>query len=735
MSPEPARASWRARLPIVVVVLACVTGVTAAVTGAANPLSAVNFLMPGHWVFNGDLKMAFHVDGATGDVDARASVPEGGAGAQVYQGDTSGYVVDDERITEFGKSSLEVEGTSAAPSGEVPVGLEVEGGPYLVYREAGKVVRLGKDARSIDVGGPVGDPVATSDGTVWLPRTSAGFLCELSPGASGTACRVLLPEGNQGAMTVVDDRPMFVDTTADMLHAVEPDRLGDGRELGIDVPDTARVASTDVAGRVAMLDGNTMHLVDSGVDPASAPAAPDTVDLPDGDYDGPVSTGSAVALVDRSTDTLITYDSRGQRKASKAIPPEDGDPRLTLGEDDRIYVDGAEGEHVLVVDEDGSVTDVPLVGEDENAPSPDREPELGSEGPAAPPANDSPPVVAGPPPLPDREPQNPPQQEEPDEPEEPVVQQDPPAPPVVPASPPGAPTAVSAVAGDASATVNWGAAPDNRAPITGYTVSWPGGSLPVGPVGTANITGLANGTSYVFTVTATNAAGTGPGASSGPVTPVAPVPNPSVVLARGGDTSSDACPAPNCSWLHVTMTDFAPNTTYTITGVASEWGDDFSEPAVMTTDANGAVTFEDTRFDGAGQEVRVRVDGPGGPWESNTIFWEPREVPVGDPTVVLSRGPATEEHCGELEGCAWMHVVLSGFPPNSQVYVDPDSTQENYSNEGHTFTTDANGYAEGNQFAYAGVGETVHVNAHPDGDGEENGPPGIRSNDLRWEAG
>jgi hypothetical protein len=128
------------------------------------------------------------------------------------------------------------------------------------------------------------------------------------------------------------------------------------------------------------------------------------------------------------------------------------------------------------------------------------------------------------------------------------------------------------------------------------------------------------------------------------------------------------------------------------------------------------------------------VDGPGGPWESNRITWEPR-APATDPVVTLTRGPATEEHCGQLDGCAWMHVVLSGFPPNTPIYVDPDSTNPDYSNEGHTFMTDANGYAEGDQFAYAGVGFTVHVNAHLDGDGEENGPPGIRSNDLYWEAG
>jgi hypothetical protein len=77
--------------------------------------------------------------------------------------------------------------------------------------------------------------------------------------------------------------------------------------------------------------------------------------------------------------------------------------------------------------------------------------------------------------------------------------------------PPSAPTSVTAVPGDTEATVTW-ARPTTGGgqAITAYTVTAiPGGqTTTVSPtVPAATITGLSNGTSYAFTVTAVNAAG------------------------------------------------------------------------------------------------------------------------------------------------------------------------------------------------------------------------------------
>jgi hypothetical protein len=106
--------------------------------------------------------------------------------------------------------------------------------------------------------------------------------------------------------------------------------------------------------------------------------------------------------------------------------------------------------------------------------------------------------------------------------------------------PPAAPTGVAATAGNASANVNWTAPSDGGSPITSYTVTSYVGSTAqaattvVGspPATGVTIGGLTNGIAYTFTVTATNAIGTGPpSAQSNAVTPTAALTAPVIDLS------------------------------------------------------------------------------------------------------------------------------------------------------------------------------------------------------------
>ncbi len=80
---------------------------------------------------------------------------------------------------------------------------------------------------------------------------------------------------------------------------------------------------------------------------------------------------------------------------------------------------------------------------------------------------------------------------------------------VTPITIPAAPTSVSAVAGNAQATISFSAPSSNGgSSITGYTVtSSPSGITATGSSSPITVTGLTNGTAYTFTVVATNSAG------------------------------------------------------------------------------------------------------------------------------------------------------------------------------------------------------------------------------------
>ena len=130
---------------------------------------------------------------------------------------------------------------------------------------------------------------------------------------------------------------------------------------------------------------------------------------------------------------------------------------------------------------------------------------------------------------------------------------------------PGAPTLPLATANYNKATVSFTAPASNGgSAITGYTVkSSPEGLTATGASSPLTVTGLTNGTSYTFTVVATNAVGTSPASSAS----VAVVPN------CGAYVSEGVYKVFACYNLGATNTTADPNTP--IQGIAGnyyQWG-------------------------------------------------------------------------------------------------------------------------------------------------------------------
>lgn len=103
---------------------------------------------------------------------------------------------------------------------------------------------------------------------------------------------------------------------------------------------------------------------------------------------------------------------------------------------------------------------------------------------------------------------------------------------------PGAPGAVTAVAGDAQATVTWSVPAQGATPIQFFIITVTPGGFQYSSTGTsATIGGLTNLVSYTFAVQAENSAGIGPAGVSNPVTPQGVAGEPQVGLGPTGNAA------------------------------------------------------------------------------------------------------------------------------------------------------------------------------------------------------
>ncbi len=154
---------------------------------------------------------------------------------------------------------------------------------------------------------------------------------------------------------------------------------------------------------------------------------------------------------------------------------------------------------------------------------------------------------------------------------------------VRPSATPTAPNHVTALAGDRSATVSWQPTYLNS-DVASYRVTSTSPGRPdqtttvTGDATSTTLTGLTNGTTYTFTVTATNTAGTSPtSVASDPVTPAGAPDTPTKPTATRGDRSA------TITWTKP-ASNGTPITGYTIT----------SSPAGITKTVTGGDTLTTT---------------------------------------------------------------------------------------------------------------------------------------------
>jgi hypothetical protein len=631
---------------------------------------------------------------------------------------------------------------------------------FAVYRQAGSIARMGEHPAVETPGVPLGPPVVTSTGTLWIHRPDNGQLCQLPLDAERLSCPAKTPLGHTGALTLIgDDQVAFVDTTGRMIYSVDDGGLGRQVRLPLaDLPDDAIIAQNDVAGRVAILEPqqNVLHLIDTAeLTSDKANAAPIRKQLRAGQYQRIASSGHSLALIDDRTDTLLTVDRDGNQKAERRIPPPSKKSKVGKGDrsglfrggDSRLYVASRSGEQVMVVEDTGDVTEV-----DTSAPRPDKPktPKPDSKPTDKPSHQPVPPTT-----QPTEQPTQPPTHEptdqpkpqdsntnkpndeptgrptdnepsvEPSRPVQPPATNKPDPKPTVRASRPGAPRSVSGKAGTGSVLVSWEAAAPNGAPITSYRVTWTGGSRTMAASArSVNVTGLTNGTAYTFTVRAVNRVGTGPGTSTARL-----VPDGGAADAPPGFTAKAGDGRITISWKRPNMHG---NTFegYQYTATAT------SGSANSSTTQGTSHTFTDLD-NGTSYRVTVRAitsDAKGnliqGKAASRTI------TPGGGgsgsaASLTASRGASTTHGGGDKAcdppGCAFIKIVGRGLKPNTEYFFQPFTTEWQPSNTGATLTTESDGsILIDDRFATDAPGQQVWVVATADGEAT------VTSNKFNW---
>ncbi len=237
-----------------------------------------------------------------------------------------------------------------------------------------------------------------------------------------------------------------------------------------------------------------------------------------------------------------------------------------------------------------------------------------------------------------------------------------PSAPATPSTVPGAPTGVSATAnGNAQSTVSWTAPASNGgAPITGYTVTSSPGAKTCTTSGTScTVSGLTNGTSYTFTVTATNGSGTGPASSaSAPVIPATAPGAPTGVAATSNANAQSVV-----TWSAPGSTGGSAITSYTVTSSGGQ----------TCTTPNGTTDLHRHRAD---QRHRLHVHRDGHQHRGHRSRRRPpRPRPRRPPCPARPTGVVAANHFNALSVVTWTPPASNGGSPITSYTVTSSAGQ------------------------------------------------------------
>lgn len=481
MSRVLGRRGWMMTVAVVVVVLA---GLVITIFGLGPDDHAVASGNGNSWLWSTEKGELARVNAETGRVDTRFRVTDAqGHLVEVVQ--TDGHVIlrDQEtgQVSTIDLSTLQVSATTKTTAG-VGISVALRGDTAFIIDAVQGVVRQLDAATLIPIGEPLRFPpgltggVFDTIGNLWLALPDEGTVVAITPSISAagsaraTSTFTVAQPGHDLVMSALDNGVAVLDNTGQSVTTI---RAGQKRVVPLSIT-SAAIMPTRSAGSllaVTVRDGRRVYVFDAkgAVHTFTVPGSGTTL-----------APGIAFAgrfyCADNSSGTVYVLDEGGKLVDTITIARPGGPLQLEVHGSD-LYINAPGSSSARVVDDHNRVR---IVDKYANGIP-------GGDPPPNPPA--------------------------------------PPRPPAPRVGPPGVPTRITAIAGNAQATVSWGTTAPNGSAILRFVVEGDGGTHQVAADRHAlTLTGLTNGESYTFAVYAVNAKGSGHKGSARPVMPTSDVP-------------------------------------------------------------------------------------------------------------------------------------------------------------------------------------------------------------------
>ena len=538
----------------VVGAVAVVSGTLAALLGSGSPARSVPLKDGVAWVQSRLSASLERLDTGSGSVGYRITTPLAAQPLEIVDDGTTTVLRDP--VTGAIRA-IDLSGAKAKLTPPTQLAKEARlvsgsGRTYVLMAERGEVAALDPVGLSVgpmvSLGGPLGSAAVDGGGVLWVAVPSLGRIVPVTAEDGRVTVGEHVAAGTPGSgleVTVSAGKPYGLDRASRMLLRLLPGRV----EAVAEVPADASVAPAQgdpADGHVVLgLPGGTILRIDA--------ATGQTTRFPlsgrgTHDLGPPVQGRNRIVVPDLTTGELLVIDAVSGALQAVPVRAGAGRPGPGRGRPEDLRIVAADGGVVandpasptaVVVTPDGNAAVVDKGGDapgDEAvapAPTPGETPAalpvptpLPLPGPLAPAPLPVRPAPSGSPPLPV------------------------PAGPSTPASttttrPPVAPAAVrnlQGVPGDASIQLSWAPGPDVGSPLLGHRAECRAAGRPVSAVEVpaaatvATVDRLTNGIDHTCTVVASNAAGAGPAASTGPIRPLDDVPGaPTAVRVTPGN--------------------------------------------------------------------------------------------------------------------------------------------------------------------------------------------------------